>query len=119
MEKVNVKDKFSLFQDRWSPKIAGALNNQQVKLAKLFGEFIWHSHEHEDELFYIIKGQLNIEFRDKTVTLDEGEFIIVPRGVEHKPVAMEEAWVLFFEPASTVNTGDLINEKTKLNLETI
>lgn len=119
MEKINIKDKFSLFQDYWSPKIVGELNNQQVKLVKLSGEFIWHSHDNEDELFYVCKGQLEIEFRDETIILNEGEFLIVPKKIEHKPVAREEVWVLLFEPASTINTGNSISDRTKMNLETI
>jgi mannose-6-phosphate isomerase-like protein (cupin superfamily) len=119
MDKINLLEKFGLFSEHWSPKIVGELNGQQVKLAKLKGEFIFHQHENEDELFLVIKGILKMEFRDKTVELNEGEVLIVPRGVEHKPVADEEAWLLLFEPASTVNTGNLVNEKTKTHLENI
>jgi mannose-6-phosphate isomerase-like protein (cupin superfamily) len=119
MDKINLLEKFGLFSEHWSPKIVGELNGQQVKLAKLKGEFIFHQHENEDELFLVIKGILKMEFRDKTVELNEGEVLIVPRGVEHKPVADEEAWLLLFEPASTLNTGNLVNERTKTQLETI
>jgi len=94
MEKVNLLQKFSLFNDQWSPKIVGELNGQHIKLAKVEGPFIWHKHEIEDELFLIVKGTLNLEFRDRTVILNEGEFLIVPRGVEHRPVAVEEVWIL-------------------------
>ncbi|MGV3657442.1 MAG: cupin domain-containing protein [Chitinophagaceae bacterium] len=119
MEKVNLAQKFSLFNEQWSPKIVGELNGQQVKLAKLQGSFMWHHHEEEDELFYVVKGFLKIELRDKTIELQEGEFFIVPRGVEHLPVADKEVWVLLFEPASTLNTGNTINERTKEYLEQI
>lgn len=119
MDKINVLEKFELFNEHWSPKIIGELNGQQVKLAKLKGEFFFHQHENEDELFFVVKGKLKMEFRDKTVGINEGEIIIVPRGVEHKPVADEEVWVMLFEPASTLNTGNVVNEKTKTQLETI
>lgn len=113
-EKVNIKDKFELFNEHWTPKIIGELNGQQVKLAKLKGEFVWHDHKEEDEMFLVIKGSLKIEFRDKTISLNEGEMHIVPRGIEHNPVAEEEAWVLLFEPASTKHTGEV---KDKLSVE--
>lgn len=119
MERVNVVEKFALIDDYWSPKIAGELNGQYVKLAKLKGDFIWHHHETEDELFLVIKGQLTLKFRDHDVTLQEGEFLIVPRGVEHKPVADEEAHVLLFEPKSTLNTGATRGERTVEDLEKI
>ena len=119
MDKVNLLQKFSLFTEHWSPKITGELNGQQVKLAKLKGEFIWHKHDNEDELFLVVKGSFKMELWDKTIELSEGEFLIVPRGVEHKPVADEEVWVLLFEPASTLNTGDIVNERTKDQLEKI
>jgi mannose-6-phosphate isomerase-like protein (cupin superfamily) len=119
MNKVNLLEKFARFSEHWSPKIAGELNGQQVKLAKLKGEFIWHQHEAEDELFLVIKGSFRMEFRDKVIDLNEGEFLVVPRGVEHKPVADEEVWVLLFEPASTVNTGNVLDERTKTTLDTI
>lgn len=117
MEKVNLLQKFSLFNEQWSPKVVGELNGQQVKLARLQGQFIWHHHEAEDELFYVVKGFLKILLRDKTIELQEGEFFIVPRGVEHLPVAEDEVWVLLFEPATTLNTGNTVNEKTKTRLE--
>lgn len=117
MDKVNLQNKFDQFQDHWNPRIVGELNGQHVKLAKLKGEFIWHHHEHEDELFLVIKGTLKMEFRDRTEIINEGEFIIVPKGVEHKPVAEEEVEVMLFEPASTLNTGNIENERTKKNLD--
>ena len=119
MEKVNLVQKFSLFSEQWSPKVVGELNGQQVKLAKLQGSFVWHHHEAEDELFYVVKGTLKILLRDQTIELSEGEFFIVPRGVEHLPVADEEVWVLLFEPATTLNTGNIVNEKTKEALDKI
>lgn len=119
MNKVNLAEKYSQFNEYWSPKIVGELNGQQVKLAKLKGEFIWHKHDKEDELFMVVKGNLKIEFREKTVELKENELLVVPKGVEHKPVADEEVWVMLFEPASTINTGDVVNERTKTELETI
>ncbi len=112
MEKVNLAQKFSLFSEYWQPKIVGALNGQQVKLAKLKGEFIWHRHEHEDELFLVVKGRLKILLRDREVALEPGEFFIVPMGVEHKPVAEEEVHLLLLEPTSTRNTGEALNERT-------
>lgn len=119
MEKVNLSEKFSRFNDYWSPKIVGELNGQQVKLAKLKGEFVWHHHDHEDELFLVVKGQLRMLFRDREIVLDEGEFLVVPRGVEHKPVADEEAHVLLFEPMGTLNTGNVRDQKTVEHLERI
>ncbi len=119
MNKVNLKEKFSLFKNYWEPKIAGELNNQYVKLAKLKGEFVWHSHENEDELFMVIKGSLTIKLRDQDVILNEGEFYIIPRGVEHIPVAEEEVHVLMFEPKGTVNTGDADSDKKISELEEI
>ncbi|MFL6711623.1 MAG: cupin domain-containing protein [Sulfurifustis sp.] len=119
MEKVNLAQKFSLFSDYWNPRIAGALNGQQVKLAKLKGEFVWHHHEHEDEMFLVIKGRLMIRLRTEDVVIQEGEFFIVPRGVEHQPVAEEEVHVLLFEPASTLNTGNVLNERTVEQLRRI
>ncbi|SIR09028.1 cupin domain-containing protein [Pontibacter lucknowensis] len=118
IEKVNLAEKFALIPDHWNPRIAGELNGQQVKLAKFKGAFDWHHHEHEDELFLVVKGSFDMEFRDRTVTVRPGEFLIVPRGVEHRPVAHDEAEVLLFEPASTVNTGNLTDsERTRTNLE--
>lgn len=119
MEKINLADKFSRFQDHWSPKIVGELNGQHVKLAKLKGEFVWHMHEQEDELFYVTKGTLKMEFRDKMVNLEENEFLIVPKGVEHRPVAEEEVWIMLFEPASTLNTGGTVSDLTKRELDRI
>jgi len=119
MEKINLLEKFGLFNEHWTPKIVGELNGQQVKLVKFKGEFIFHKHENEDELFMVIKGKFNMEYRDKTVEINEGDMVIVPRGVEHKPVAEEEVWVMLFEPTSTLNTGNFINERTKTQLETL
>ena len=106
LTKINLHQKFSLFNDHWSPKILAQLNGQEVKIAKVKGEFVWHNHSDEDELFFIIKGNLKIEFRDKTVTLSEGEMLVVPKGIEHKPVADEEVWLLLFEPINTKHTGN-------------
>ena len=117
MEKVNLEEKFGLFSEHWSPRVVGELNGQSVKLAKLLGAFDWHHHEHEDELFLVVRGRLTIRLRDRDVVLDEGEFFIVPRGVEHQPVAESEAYVLLFEPSTTVNTGNLVNERTLTELE--
>lgn len=119
MQKVNLAQKFELFSEHWSPKIVGELNGQQVKLVKLKGEFVWHKHDNEDEMFFIAEGILNIEFRDKTVTLTKGEFIIIPKGVEHKPVAENEVLVMLFEPATTINTGDAESDLTKHQLNWI
>lgn len=112
IDKVNLAEKFALFREHWSPRIAGELNGQHVKLVKLLGEFVWHHHAHEDELFLVVRGAFRMEFRARTIELREGEFLIVPRGVEHRPVAETEAWVLLFEPASTVNTGSAGGERT-------
>ncbi len=117
--KVNLVQKFSLFQDYWSPKIVGEVNDFHVKLAKLKGEFIWHHHDVEDELFLVVKGRLQMRFRDKDVCVDEGEFVIVPRGVEHLPVADQETHVLLLEPKSTLNTGNVKNERTVEDLDRI
>jgi mannose-6-phosphate isomerase-like protein (cupin superfamily) len=119
MNKVNLAAKFSQIHEYWKPYIAGELNGQLVKLDKLKGEFVWHHHENEDEMFLVVKGRFRIEFRDKSVELEPGEFIIVPRGVEHKPVADEECWILLFEPASTLNTGNVENELTRHELERV
>ena len=119
MNKVNLLQKFALVTEHWSPKVVGELNGQQVKLAKLKGAFIWHHHEEEDEAFFVMKGSFRMEFRDKTVELNEGDMLIVPRGVEHKPVADEEVWVMLFEPATTLNTGNVVNERTKEKLDII
>ncbi len=119
MQKVNLAAAFSSFADYWNPVIAGELNGQQVKLVKFKGEFIWHHHEQEDELFYVVKGCFDMEFRDQTVTVNEGEFLIVPHGVEHRPVATEEVSVMLFEPATTLNTGNVQDEKTRSELRKI
>ncbi len=119
MEKVNLEQKLSLFSEHWSPKIVGELNGQHVKLAKLKGEFVWHKHDHEDELFFVIKGSFKMEYRDRTVVINENEFLIVPKGVEHRPVAVEEVSIMLFEPASTLNTGDAESELTKHILDRI
>ncbi len=119
MEAININEKFTLFTEQWSPKIIGQLNGQDVKLAKLEGEFVWHDHKNEDELFYIVKGTLKIEFKDRMVTLNEGEMLIIPKGVEHKPIAKEEVWVLLFEPSNIKHTGDVEHELTKEKFEKI
>ena len=112
MEKVNLAEKLALFSEHWSPKVVGELNGQEVKLAKLEGEFVWHHHANEDELFLVIRGELDIHLEDRVVHLGEGEFFIVPRGVEHKPVAAKEAQVLLLEPAGTLNTGNVRGSRT-------
>jgi mannose-6-phosphate isomerase-like protein (cupin superfamily) len=112
MEKVNLAQKLSTFAELWSPKVVADLNGQQVKLVKVKGEFVWHHHDDEDELFLILSGRLKMELRDRDVWLEEGEFLVVPRGVEHRPVAEEEVHLLLFEPASTLNTGNVRNERT-------
>jgi mannose-6-phosphate isomerase-like protein (cupin superfamily) len=112
MKKINLAQKFNLFQEHWQPKIVGDLNDSYVKLAKLKGQFIWHHHEEEDELFLVVKGQLIIKLRSGDLTLDEGEFVIIPKGVEHMPVAHEEVQVLLIEPKTTLNTGNVENERT-------
>jgi mannose-6-phosphate isomerase-like protein (cupin superfamily) len=117
MEKVNIAEKLSMFTDHWNPRIIGELNGQHVKAVKLKGEFVWHHHVDEDELFMVIKGVLTMELRDKTITVNEGEFIVIPRMTEHRPVAAEEVHILLFEPASTLNTGNVENERTKAHLE--
>jgi len=117
MEKVNIAQKFSQIPEAWKPRIAGELNGQMVKLGKFKGDFVWHHHENEDEMFLVVKGRFRMELRDKNIWLEEGEFLIVPRGVEHRPVADEEAWVVLFEPASTLNTGNITNERTLHELE--
>jgi len=123
MEKVNLAEKFSRFRDCWQPKIVGELNDSYVKLARLSGEFIWHKHEAEDELFLVMKGTLRMKVledgREREIRIDPGEFLIVPRGVEHLPMASEEVQVMLLEPKSTVNTGDLRNERTVEKLEWI
>jgi mannose-6-phosphate isomerase-like protein (cupin superfamily) len=119
MNKVNVSEKLSLFAEYWSPKIVGELNGQLVKLVKFKGEFVWHHHDNEDELFMVVKGRFQMQFKERDVWIEEGEFIIVPKGVEHKPVAPDEVHVLLFEPATTLNTGNIQNERTVSHLQTI
>ena len=117
MKKINISQKLAQFNDHWNPKIIGELNHQHVKLAKLKGEFIWHKHDDEDEMFLVLKGTLKIEFRDRIETINENEMIIVPRGIEHKPIAEKEVSIMLFEPASTINTGELENKFTRKKLE--
>jgi len=117
MDKVNLAEKFGEFQDHWSPKIAAELNGQQVKLVKFQGEFVWHHHDHEDELFLVVRGRFRMDFRDREVWVEAGEFIVIPRGVEHRPVAEEEVHVMLFEPASTLNTGNVRSERTVERLD--
>ncbi|HLG02416.1 MAG TPA: cupin domain-containing protein [Bacteroidia bacterium] len=119
MNKVNLAEKLALFSDHWNPRIVGELNGQHVKLVKFIGEFVWHSHAAEDELFFVIKGKLRMDFRDRSVEVNENEFLIVPRGIEHRPFAEEEVSVLLFEPASTLNTGNVTNELTREQLDKI
>jgi len=119
MQKVNLKDKFSKIPEYWKPYIAAELNGQHVKLDKLKGEFVWHRHHNEDEMFLVVKGRFRMDLRDRPIWLEEGEFLVVPRGVEHRPVAEEEAWVVIFEPASTVNTGNVQSERTLRKLDRI
>ena len=119
MDVINIKQKLSQFSDHWNPRIIGELNGQQVKAAKLKGEFIWHQHDNEDEMFLVVSGILKMEFRDKTEIIRPGEIIIVPKKVEHRPVAEDEVEILLFEPASTLNTGNIENERTKKELEKI
>ncbi len=119
MEKVNIKEKLALFHDYWNPRIVGELNGQHVKLVKFIGEFVWHKHDNEDELFYVLKGQFKMEFRDKTIDLSENEFLIVPRGIEHRPVADNEVSIMLFEPSTTLNTGEIISDLTRNTLDTI
>jgi mannose-6-phosphate isomerase-like protein (cupin superfamily) len=117
MEKVNLAEKLATFNDYFNPRIAGELNGQQVKLVKFKGEFVWHHHDNEDELFYVVKGSFDMHMRDKIITVHAGEFLIMPRGVEHKPVATEEVEILLFEPASTLNTGNVKNKLTVNELQ--
>jgi mannose-6-phosphate isomerase-like protein (cupin superfamily) len=119
MDKVNLGEKLAQFSEQWKPKIVGELNGQQVKLVKFVGPFVWHHHDNEDELFLVVRGRFRMEFRDRHVWLEEGEFLIVPRGVEHRPFAEEGAHVLLFEPASTLNTGNVRNERTVAHLDRI
>ena len=119
MDKVNLAQKFSIFNDYWSPKIVGEINDSHVKIVKLKGEFVWHHHETEDELFLVVKGSLLIKLREQDIFLEEGEFVIIPRGVEHLPIAKDEAHVLLLEPKTTLNTGNIDNERTVVDLERI
>jgi mannose-6-phosphate isomerase-like protein (cupin superfamily) len=120
MEKVNLAKKLSAITDYFNPRIVGELNGQQpwlVKLVKFRGEFVWHHHDQEDEMFYVVKGSFDMQLRDKTITVNAGEFLIMPQGVEHRPVAKEEVEIMLFEPASTLNTGNVENELTRKKLE--
>jgi mannose-6-phosphate isomerase-like protein (cupin superfamily) len=119
MEKINLAEKFNLVKQYWSPKIIGELNDSYVKAVKLKGEFIWHHHDQEDELFLVVKGSLRIRFRDRDVRLEEGEFLIVPKGVDHLPIAEQEAHIVLLEPKTTLNTGNVTNERTVAELERI
>ncbi len=119
MTKVNIAEKFAQIHEFWKPHIAAELNGQMVKFGKFKGEFVFHHHENEDEMFLVVKGRFRMEFLDRQEWIEEGEFIVVPRGVEHRPVADEECWVLLFEPASTLNTGNVINERTLPELERV
>ena len=119
MNKVNIEEKLSLFNDYFNPKIVGELNGQQVKLVKFKGEFVWHKHDNEDEMFYVVKGKFKMEFRDKIVEINEQEFLIVPKGIEHKPSADNEVSIMLFEPAATLNTGDTKSDLTRAVLEKI
>jgi len=119
VDKVNIAQKLSLFDEHWRPKIVGELNGQHVKLVKFLGEFVWHHHDDEDEMFLVVDGRFKMEFRDREVWIEAGEFIVVPRGVEHRPVAEEEVSVMLFEPASTLNTGNVTDEMTVAELDRI
>jgi mannose-6-phosphate isomerase-like protein (cupin superfamily) len=116
---ANLSSKFAQIHEYWKPHIAGELNGQLIKLVKFQSEFVWHHHDNEDEMFFVVKGQFRMEFQDKSVRIGEGEFIVVPRGVEHKPVADQECWVMLFEPASTLNTGNVVNERTVRELKRV
>ena len=119
MHTVNLADKFSKFQDHFNPRVLGEINDFVVKAVKLKGEFIWHHHDHEDEMFLVVKGTLRMKFRTHEAVVREGEFVIVPHGVEHKPVAEEEAHIILLEPKTTLNTGNIVNERTVSQLERI
>jgi len=112
MDKININEKFGLITEYWKPKIVGELNNQQIRLVTIKGEFVFHHHDNEDEFFLVIKGLLKMEFRDKVETLKEGEFIVIPKGIEHRPVADQEVYLLLFEPDTIINTGNIMNELT-------
>ncbi len=119
MDKVNLEEKFGLFSEHWSPKIVGQINDCHVKIAKLLGEFEWHHHENEDEMFFVVKGRLTVKFRDRDIVLDEGELLVIPRGVEHLPVAEEEVWLMMVEPTGTLNTGNRTTARTVAEPELI
>ena len=119
IEKINIADKLTRFTDTWSPKVVGEINDAYVKLVKLKGEFVWHHHDHEDEMFLVVKGHLLMRLRDRDLHLDEGEFVIIPRGVEHLPIAENECHVLLLEPKTTLNTGNVSNDRTVADLEHI
>ncbi len=119
LAKVNLRDKLALFDDHWHPRVVAELNGQQVKVAKVEGPFVWHHHEHEDELFLVVEGELDLEFRDQTITLRPGELLVVPRGVEHRPVSRGETHIVLFEPKSTLNTGNVENERTVKQLDSV
>jgi mannose-6-phosphate isomerase-like protein (cupin superfamily) len=119
MEKINLAEKLAAIHDHWNPRVVGELNGQEVRLVKFAGEFIWHRHEQEDEMFLVLQGRFTMEFRDRKVRLEEGEFMIVPHGMEHRPVAVDEVAVLLFEPASTLNTGNIVDAHTRRHLERI
>jgi mannose-6-phosphate isomerase-like protein (cupin superfamily) len=119
MEKISITEKYKLINEYWHPSIIASLNNQEVKLVKIKGAFTWHHHDNEDELFFVTKGSFNMEFRDKIVTLNEGEMIVVTKGIEHRPVAENECWILLFEPINTLYTGNIQNEFTKAAIKTI
>lgn len=119
MDKINIYEKLNLFNEYWSPKIIGEVNESYVKIAKLKGEFLWHTHENEDEMFYVLKGLLTIKLRDKDIILNEGEFFIIPKGIEHMPVAEDETHVMLIEAKTTLNTGNIRNERTVEKLEEI
>lgn len=114
-QSINLREKLAMFSEHWSPKIIAQMNDYHFKIAKLQGEFIWHNHPETDEVFIVLKGQLQIQFRDGSVVLREGEMLVVPKGVEHKPVAEQECHILLIEPAGTLNTGDVVNERTAAN----
>lgn len=116
MTKINIAEKFAQIPEYYNPHVAADLNGQQVKFVKINGEFVFHHHEHEDEMFLVVKGRFRMEFRDRHEWIEAGEFIVIPRGVEHRPVAEEECWVMLFEPASTLNTGNVVNERTRREL---
>ncbi|MFI5186829.1 MAG: cupin domain-containing protein [Chitinophagales bacterium] len=117
MQKINLAEKLSMFSEQWSPKIVGELNGQMGKLVKFKGPFVWHHHDHEDELFYVVRGSFDMEFKNEIITINPGEFIIIPRGIEHRPNAKEECEVMLFEPGTTLNTGNIENERTLKQLQ--